>query len=54
MEIHGAITWSIHVPSTTPQMKLPFFVFKFAVSFVSAIADRDETRLFGNRIEKMA
>jgi len=36
---------SIHVPSTTPQMKLPFFVFKFAVSFVSAIADRNETRL---------
>jgi len=33
-------TRSIHIPSTTPQMKLPFFVLRFAAPFVSVIADR--------------
>lgn len=28
----------VYVPSTTPQMKLPFFVFRFAAPFVSVIA----------------
>lgn len=29
---------AVHVPSTTPQMKLPFFVLRFAAPFVSVIA----------------